>query len=241
MVTVGALDTVNVSASWVTLAETPEWIAERTDELLGRLSARFGVVGWEMLLPTRKIGDPHDVAGRRIPWSGDLASLVQRSPVTAFFDTAAADEGYSFSLHGRTSYGGYVTVAVDAGAHFVGRRIPRHRLSLEIAPQEGDRVDQSVGGVSIEAIAESFDPQLVERIVTTINKLARRTGWQIRPSYLLWLRGDVLSDAVLPVGMSAERVGAGWLYSVPDEWSAERVIAVHEEFRAVNGIEVLPH
>ncbi|KJQ55986.1 hypothetical protein [Microbacterium sp. SA39] len=235
------LETVNILASWTRVAESPEWIATRTDELLRNLSVALGIDDWHMLLPSRNLDDPEDPGGERVPWAGDLPALVRRSAMTDAFDSVGPDEGYSFGLHGRASTGDDVTVSVDAGDHLVGRRIPRHRLSLELAAADGGKVDDGTAGILIKTAAQSFDPQIVERISPALNKLAGRKGWQIRPSSHLWLHDDVLVDPELPRGMSAERVGSGSLYSVPTDWTHEQVNAVHNDFRALNGIDVLPH
>jgi len=237
----GLLDTVNVSAFWDSVAEPVVWIAEHTDALLQGLSANLGVRQWELLLPSRVAEDPDAPPGGWLPWEGDKAELVARCPLSASFDTAELDEGYSVSVHGRTADNDYVRVRVNAGSVTLGRRVPEHSVSVEVAAPEGDKVSETVAEPMVRAVAESFNPRAVSRIDRAANKIARRSGWHIRPSSLLWLRDDVLDAPVLPKGITAERVGSGWLYVAPRSWSAEELVAAHEELRSLNGIDVVPH
>lgn len=235
-------DSVNVIAPWVAVSEPVGWIADRTDELVRRLSAVLGASGWKFIAVTEAPEDLDEPDNVAVPWTGSLEVLVASSEVVLNTPRPDVRGGFSFLVTGETGVGERVSVTVDAGASFVGRRLPRHQVSVQVtAASEGGRVPGGTAEVVVRAVAETFDPAMVDVVSPEVGRLARRGGWLIGPSFRLWLHDGVLSCAVLPEGMSAERVGAGWLYSVPDGWEPGRVVAVHEEFRGLNGLDVLPH
>jgi hypothetical protein len=114
-------------------------------------------------------------------------------------------------------------------------------VQVEVSAFEGKSVPDGTAEALVRAVAEEFTPLGVIETSGGVGRLARRGGWAIGASYRLWLRDDVVSDAALPAGMTSDRIGRGWLYTVADDVTPEQVVAVHEQFRAMNGLDVLPH
>ncbi|MDQ0647505.1 hypothetical protein QFZ53_001701 [Microbacterium natoriense] len=226
--------------SWVSTSEPTEWIAARTDQLLQGLTKSVGASGWELSLPSGASEDP-DAPIRRVPWEGDKRALVAKCPVSASFRSASLDEGYALHLYGQTPDECSVKVRVRAGDSSLGKRTPGHTVHVEFVAPARFAIPDDVAGTLVHSIVVAFDPQTASQVDVGIVELARRGGWKVVPSYRLWLRHDVLVDAALPAGMTSERVGEGWLYTVPDDVAREQVVALHEEFRVLNGLDTLPH
>lgn len=237
----GVLDSVNVVGPWASVSEPVEWIVGRVDALVQCLSEELGASGWELTLPSPMTDDPETWNQASVPWQGDKAALVEQCPSSKTLATDKVHTGYSLHLHARTKSQGQASVHFYAGSAVLGRHVPAHSVHFEVSAARGERVAEGVADALVRAAVDIVNPLKATETKYELGSLARRGGWMIGPAYRLWLRDDVLSSAVLPVGMSAHRVGAGWLYVVPDEWPAERVVEVHEEFREVNGIDVLPH
>ena len=236
-----SVDKKIVLASWVAASEPVEWIAARTEQLLEGLTRSLGVPHWEMSLPSAASDDPASLMHRRVRWEGDKNALVARCPVSARFGSAGPDEGYSLHLYGRTSHMHSVKIRVRAGDSSKGKRQPSHSVHIEVVASEGYTVPHDLAGTMIGVVVAAFEPLVASQVDIGIVELARRGGWMVSPSYRLWLADDVLSGAVVPAEMTSERVGEGWLYTVADDVEPERVVAIHEDFRAMNGLDLLPH
>ena len=226
---------------WAATEESAEWIAERTDVALVHMSERLGIPYWDAVLPVR--GEAVDGEGspaKVVRWdAANAVDLVRRSTVSAVFESAGPQEGFSLSVRGRSDAGLTASVLVTAGHAQVGRRIPRHHASFRFAG--GSQSAAEVGEVAVIAAATAFDPLMAYQSSADLNALDSRGQWKIPPSRWLWLREDVVVVPWLPSGMSEVKVGSGTLYVTSSSLSAETVVELHKEFRERNGIDVLPH
>ncbi|MEZ3161698.1 hypothetical protein AB1K54_14310 [Microbacterium sp. BWT-B31] len=185
--------------------------------------------------------EEEDWSSTRVAWEGDRPGLVRRCPESTTVESDRVHEGYTLNLYAGTPRGEIVVMRVRAGGDLLGRRVPLHSVQVEVMAARGETAPDGVTESLVRAVAEVLAPLKVTETSSGVGVFARRGGWKIGPGRELWLHENVLSDGLLSAGMSKERVGQGWLYSVPDDWSVSQVVTAHDEFRELNRLDVLPH
>lgn len=223
-----------LNSVWVEAGETPEWIAGRTDALLTQLGEASGITHWDT---TR--GDC---------WEGTadvLAAVVRRNPVREALPEGEEgevlpSEGYAMVL---TGVGSAVAVKVwiDAGSIGIGRRVPRHRLHIDLRETSPGGITSEVGDAVCAAVASAWRPATLTLTDSATNRLARRGGWKIGIGYRTWISSEVGTFGRVADGLAATELAGGTLISAPDDWSADRVVAAMTETLAANGLDEVPH
>lgn len=224
-----------LNAFWVETGESPEWIATRTEALLGELNSIFDVNGWQ----TYK-GDL---------WKGPieaLSDIVRRFSVRGR-PTAddpegelLAGEGYSFivSAVGR---GVELDVRVAAGYVAPGGRIPRHTLSIKLRQKTPGAITSEKGDAICAAVARTWDPSSFKLTDSATNSLARRGNWKIGVGYRTWISAEVGTVSHLVDTLTATELAGGTLISAPDDWPASRVVEAMTATLRENGLDEVPH
>ncbi len=224
-----------VRSFWVETGESPEWIATRTDALLGALGRAFGIAAW-----TTDRGDR---------WEGSaqaLAEVVRRSVVrdrpTAGNPggEALAEEGYSFIVSGEGS-GVYVEMHVAAGARVLAERLPMHTLAIKLREKSPGSLTGELADVVCAAVASTWQPATLKLTDSATNRTARRGNWKIGIGYRTWISSEVGAVSRVADGLTATELYGGKLISAPDDWSAEQVVAAMVETLSANGLDEVPH
>ncbi|MDM2398185.1 hypothetical protein PP613_04025 [Mycobacteroides abscessus] len=224
-----------LNAVWVATGESAEWIAARTDALLGELQSILGVSSWQ----TYK-GDH---------WAGsadELAAIVRRfvvrdAPTAEDPDgEALSKEGYSFIVSG-SGVGVDVDVRVAAGSVALGRRVPRHTLSIDLRETQPGSVTSERGDALSEAVARTWNPSSFKLTDSATNSLARRGGWKIGVGYRTWISAKVGTVDHLVDRLTATEIAGGTLISAPDDWPASRVVEAVTATLRENGLDEVPH
>ncbi|WP_234790220.1 hypothetical protein [Mycolicibacterium fortuitum] len=223
-----------LNSVWVAAGETPEWIAGRTDALLTQLGEALGITHWDT---TR--GDC---------WEGTadvLAAIVRRNPVREALPEGEEgevlpSEGYAMVL---TGVGSSVAVKVwiDAGSIGIGRRVPRHRLHIDLRGTSPGGITSEVGDAVCAAVASAWRPATLTLTDSATNRLARRGGWKIGAGYRTWISSEVGTVSRVADGLAATELSRGTLISAPDDWSAEQVVPAMTETLSANGLDEVPH
>lgn len=224
-----------LSAVWVATGESAEWIAARTDALLGELQSILGVSSWQ----TYK-GDL---------WAGsadELAAIVRRfvvreAPTADDPDgEALPKEGYSFIVSG-SGTGVDVDVRVAAGSVALGRRVPRHTLSIDLRETQSGSVTGEHGTAVCAAVARIWAPSSFKLTDSLTNSAARRGGWKIGVGYRTWISAEVGAINHLVDRLTATEIAGGTLISAPDDWPAPRVVEAMTATLRENGLDEVPH
>ncbi|ALM19082.1 hypothetical protein [Mycobacteroides abscessus] len=223
-----------VNSVWVATGETPEWIADRTDALLAQLGEALGITHWDTTRDDRWEG-PADA----------LAAIVRRNPVREALPEGEEgevipSEGYSMVLNG-AGPSVSVKVAVHAGSIAVGRRVPSHRLHIDLREATSAGITSEVGDAVCAAVASAWRPATLTLTDSATNRLARRGGWKIGAGYRTWISSEVGAVSRVADGLTATELAGGTLISAPDDWSAEQVVAAMTETLAANGLDEVPH
>ena len=224
-----------VNAFWVTTAETPEWIAARTDALLTQLGEVLRVRRWD--------------TSRGDRWDGPteaLADIVRRNPVREALPEGEEggeilpNEGYSMVLLG-VGASGAAKVWVDAGSIGIGRRVPSHHLHIDLRETSSGGITSQVGDRVVAAVASAWHPATLTLTDSAANRLARRGNWKIGAGYRTWINSEVGTVSRAADGLTVTELAGGTLISAPDDWPAERVVAALTETLAANGLDEVLH
>ncbi|SLD24814.1 Uncharacterised protein [Mycobacteroides abscessus subsp. bolletii] len=224
-----------LNAVWVATGESAEWVASRTDALLRELQSILGVSSWQ----TYK-GDP---------WTGsadELTAIVRRfvvreAPTADDPDgEALPKEGYSYIVSG-SGAGVDVDVRVSAGGIALGRRVPRHTLSIDIRETQPGSVTSEHGTAICAAVAQIWAPSSFKLTDSQTNSSARRGGWKIGVGYRTWISAEVGTVSHLVDLLTATELAGGTLISAPDDWPAERVVEAMTATLRENGLDEVPH
>ncbi len=224
-----------VRSFWVETGESPEWIAARTDALLGALGRAFGIAIW-----TTDKGDR---------WEGSveaMAEVVRRSVVrdraTASHPDgeALAEEGYSFIVSG-TGSDVFVEMHVAAGANVLAERLPMHTLAIKLREKSPGSLTGELADTVCEVVASTWQPATLKLTDSATNRTARRGNWKIGIGYRTWISAEVGTISHVADGLTASELAGGTLISAPDDWPAERVVASMAETLAENGLDEVPH
>lgn len=223
-----------LNSVWVATSETPEWIVERTDALLGQLGEALGITHWDTSRNQRWEGSP-----------AQLADIVRRHPVHEALPEGEEgevipSEGYAMVLTGAGP-----TVAakvwIDAGAIGIGRRVPSHRLHIDLRETSPGGITSEVGDAVCAAVASAWRPATLTLTDTATNRLARRGNWKIGAGYRTWISAEVGTVSRVADGLTVSELSGGTLISAPDDWSAEQVVAAMTETLSANGLDEVPH
>ncbi|WP_271986446.1 hypothetical protein [Pseudoclavibacter terrae] len=217
-----------VSAVWARLGASPEWIAQRTDVLVQRLSESLRLTGWQV------------VGGGDWEGTEEQKVAVVAAHVNSGSGQAQLGDGYSFSLFASNA-AVHVRLHTQAGSDRVGRRLPSHSSMLHVSPTGPGAVSGEQGEAMVEAMVEAWSPLQVDLSIPDLFKIARRGGWKIPPANRLWLAAEVGAADEAAEGVAVSRLGDGTLFSAPDDWDAQRVVDAMAETRERNGLDVLPH
>jgi hypothetical protein len=224
-----------VRSLWVATGESPEWIAARTDALLGALGPAFGISAW-----TTDKGDR---------WEGSVENLsaIVRRFVVRDKPTAGepdgellATEGYSFIVSGAGS-GVDVELHVAAGAQVLAERLPMHTLSIKLREKAPGSLTGELGDAVCAAVASTWHPSNLKLTDSATNRAARRGNWKIGIGYRTWISAEVGTVSRVSDGLTASELAGGTLISAPDDWPAERVVAAMTETLSANGLDEVPH
>lgn len=225
----------NIRAIRVAAGESTESIAARTDALIHELTSAFDVPEWRL------------TSGQ--VWEGSreaLADIVRSNPVRELVGASeeigdvVPDEGYSFVVSG---VGPRVAprLWIAAGHPVVGRRLPTHHLLVELREMYVGAVTVDDGDAACAAVARTWESAMFTLSDDPVRQLARRGNWKIGIGYRTWISSEVGAVNQVAEGVTATELGGGTLISAPDDWSAERVVAVLTETLAANGLDEVPH
>lgn len=224
-----------VRAIWVASGETPEWIAKRTNALLAQLQQVLGVAWWS--------------ASRGDRWEGSaeaLADIVRRNPARDAFPDGQGDgeplpsEGYAMVLTGSGSAVA-VKVWIDGGSTGIGRRVPSHRLHIDLLETLPGGISSEVADAVATAVASAWRPATLTLTDTAANRLARRGNLKIGAGYRTWISSEVGSITHVAEGLTVSELTGGTLISAPDTWPAEQVVAALTDTLNANGLDEVPH
>lgn len=223
-----------VNSVWAATSETPEWIADRTDALLAQLGEALGITHWDTTRGDRWEG-PADA----------LAAIVRRNPVREALPEGdegelLPSEGYSMVLIG-AGPSVSVNVSVHAGSIAVGRRVPSHRLHIDLRETSPGGITSEVGDAVCAAVASAWQPATLTLTDSATNRLARRGGWKIGAGYRTWISSEAGTVSRVADGLTTTELSGGTLISAPDDWSAEQVVAAMVETLSANGLDEVPH
>ncbi|MGV0740704.1 hypothetical protein ABQF35_30605 [Mycobacterium syngnathidarum] len=223
-----------VNSVWAATGETPEWIADRTDALLARLGEALGITHWDTSRSQRWEGSPAQLAG-----------IVRRNPVHEALPEGEEgeilrSEGYSMVLLG-AGPSVSVNVSVHAGSIAIGRRVPSHRLHIDLRETSPGGITSAVGDAVCAAVASAWRPATLTLTDSATNRLARRGGWKIGAGYRTWISSEVGTVSRVVDGLTATELAGGTLISALDDWPAERVVAAMTETLAANSLDEVPH
>lgn len=215
-------------AVWARTGATPEWIAERTDQLLVRVGEILGVGPWDV------------VGGAQ--WPGTESERVDfvRSRVNAGSGQAQVQDGYVLTASARNA-AVHVTSHTQAGSVSVGRRVPSHISLLDVAPVGAGAVQPEAADELVHALVQAWTPLLVTLGVTEQFRIERRGAWRVPAASRLWLSDAVGFVGSAAPGISVRTLENGTLLSAPDDWEAQRVVDAMAKTREMNGLDVLPH
>lgn len=223
-----------VNSVWAATGETPEWIADRTDALLGQLGEALGIPHWD--------------TSRRQRWEGSpaqMADIVRGNAVHEALPEGEEgeilpSEGYSMVLIG-AGPSVSVNISVHAGSIGVGRRVPNHHLHIDLRETSSGGITSEVGDAVCAAVASAWQPATLTLTDTVANRLARRGGWKIGAGYRTWISSEVGTVGRVADGLTATELAGGTLISAPDDWSAEQVVPAMAETLSANGLDEVPH
>jgi len=223
-----------VNSVWVATAESPEWIADRTDALLAKIGEFSGITQWATARGDRWEG-PADT----------LAGIVRRNPVREALPEGEegellSSEGYSVVLLG-AGPSVSVNVSVHAGSIGIGRRVPSHRLHIDLRGTSRGGLTSEVGDAVCTAVTSTWRPATLTLTDSATNRLARRGNWKIGAGYRTWVSSEVGVVSRVVDGLTATELAGGTLISAPDDWTAEQVVAAMLETLAGNGLDEVPH
>lgn len=222
-------------AVWVATNESPEWIAAHTDELIGRLTLALDITSWQTEKSERWEGQPEDLVDivRR--------SIVRDRPTADDPDGEAAPEnGYLLSLSG-TGPGIGATVRVSAGGFTIGRRVPRHTLSINLREITAGAVTSEVGDTLCGIVAQEWKPSTINFADTPVALVARQSGWKIGVGYRMWINAQVAAVTQVADGLTLTKLADGTLISTPDDWPADQVVEAMTATLRENGLDEIPH
>ncbi|OLT79680.1 hypothetical protein BKG58_19825 [Mycobacteroides abscessus subsp. abscessus] len=223
-----------VNSVWAATGESPEWIADRTDALLAQLGDTLGITHWDTSRSDRWEGSP-----------AQLADIVRRNPVHEALPEGEEgevipSEGYALVLSGVGSVAA-AKVWIDAGSIGIGRRVPSHRLHIDLRETSPGGITSAVGDAVCAAVASAWRPATLTLTDSATNRLARRGGWKIGAGYRTWISSEVGTVSRVADGLTATELAGGTLISAPDDWTAEQVVAAMTETFAANGLDEVPH
>jgi hypothetical protein len=119
------------------------------------------------------------------------------------------------------------------------RRGPSNSVIVHLYAVDASGIPLDVGDAVVRSVVEAWDPLAVGLATTEVAALARRGGWKLPPGHRVWVADAVGTiDQVAPGGRS-ERLAAGSLLSLPDDWSPEQV--VHVVLETFVGLDEIPH
>ncbi|WP_301121593.1 hypothetical protein [Mycolicibacterium fortuitum] len=223
-----------LNSVWAATGESPEWIADRTDALLGQLGDALGITRWDTSRSQRWEGSP-----------AQLADIVRGNPVHEALPEGEEgevipSEGYAMVLSG-VGPAVAAKVWIDAGSIGLGRRVPSHRLHIDLREAASAGITSEVGDAVCAAVASAWRPATLTLTDSATNRLARRGGWKIGAGYRTWISSEVGTVGRVADGLAATELAGGTLISAPDDWSAEQVVAAMTETLAANGLDEVPH
>lgn len=223
-----------VNSVWAATGESPEWIADRTDALLGQLGDALGITHWDTSRSQRWEGSP-----------AQLADIVRRNQVHEALPEGEEGEvipaeGYAMVLAG-AGPAVAAKVWIDAGSIGIGRRVPSHRLHIDLRETLSGGITNEVGDAVCAAIASAWRPATLTLTDSATNRLARRSGWKIGAGYRTWINSEVGTVSRIAEGLTASELAGGTLISAPDDWPGERVVQAMTETLAANGLDEVPH
>lgn len=222
-------------AIWVEAGDTAESIAARTDALLSKIGEVLKIDRWELPDGTT--------------WEGDSPTLTEIVRHNAVRDEPRPDfpqgellieYGYSFVLQG-SGTAIKSTVWVNAGHIAIGRKMPTHRLKVDLDEKVPGVVTSSIGDGVCAAIAETWKPANIMLTETIANRVARRSNWKILVGYRTWINATVGAVTQVAEGLTLTKLAGGALVSAPDDWPAERVVEAMTATLRANGLDEVPH
>ncbi|GKT32034.1 Uncharacterised protein, partial [Aduncisulcus paluster] len=153
---------------------------------------------------------------------------------------ALPKEGYSFIVSG-SGTGVDVDVRVAAGSVALGRRVPRHTLSIDLRETQSGSVTGEHGTAVCAAVARIWAPSSFKLTDSLTNSAARRGGWKIGVGYRTWISAEVGAINHLVDRLTATEIAGGTLISAPDDWPAPRVVEAMTATLRENGLDEVPH
>lgn len=222
----------------------PEEIAQMMDSILATIDHNLGV---------------EDYTPWAVPlghsWHGDLAHKIKvvQSVPRELDEGARADTGYSVAVAGEVQ-GHQVYVRLEAGAPFVGRRVPLVRVSVSIE-RPGVGVDQSLVTVVLGSIAICSDPMMVTSVPLKLIRMGDDKvdqlwhHWWTPLSDRVWLSSRILELDTHHPQVRPMAMGSGFLLQTdytPDQDSVAQAGALphlgglYETLQHYNLLE-LPH
>ncbi|MBZ2197396.1 hypothetical protein [Occultella gossypii] len=212
------------------VAEPPEAIAGCTEAFVRAFEARRGRTDWEV------IDGP--------AWTGSAAELtevVRSRPSTAATGEADPSDGYGYSLYRRLGPRAAMSVGVDVGGRFIGRRLPSQNVRANVINPPGVPVEPGLADALLESLIEAWRPLFANLSTYDINVLRRRGQWKIPAGYRVWLRDGTVSLTEVADGITLHPFAGGTMIRVPDHWAPEEIAARLVETYERNGVDVVPH
>lgn len=225
----------SVRSIWVATGESPEWIAERTHNLLGELGLLLGVTAW--------------TTHNGLHWEGPVSATADIVRSFAVHDRPTAEhpdgellaeEGYSFIVSGKGS-GVDAEVRVAAGALVLAERLPMHTLAIKLRQTTPASLTGEKGSAVCAAVASTWRPSTVKLTDSATNRTARRGNWKIGIGYRTWISAEVGAVTQAEDGLTVTELAGGTMISAPDDWPADRVVAAMTETLTANGLDEVPH
>ncbi|ALI27550.1 hypothetical protein XA26_37290 [Mycolicibacterium fortuitum] len=176
----------------------------------------------------------------------DLAQLAagwhcrSRQCGSSLESKAIPSEGYAMVLSG-VGPAVAAKVWIDAGSTGLGRRVPVHRLHIDLREATPGGITSEVGDTVCAAVASAWRPATLTLTDTATNRLARHGGWKIGAGYRTWISSEVGTVSRVADGLTATELAGGTLISAPDDGPAEQVVAAMTETLAANGLDEVPH
>lgn len=230
MTTTAPVGEVSARVVWARPQEAPEEIARQVDLFMHGMRERTGISLWTL-------------GTERAPWPKDQAvqaELVSQMKSTEGLARQGDWDGYAFWVRGFTSEA-MAVAHVSAGQDHTGGRIPAQRADIEVTAVVGEHIPRAFTDAVVSSAVEGWDPLMVRLGTSEMQRLARRGNWKITPGYRLWPADAVGRIDHVADGVQAERVETGTLLTLPDDWSAQRVVDATQKTLELNGLDELPH
>jgi hypothetical protein len=212
------------------VAEPPEAIAACTEAFVRAFEGRFGPTDWEV------IDGP--------AWTGsaaELTEIVRARPSTGATGEPDPSDGYVYSLYRRVGPRAAMSMIVDVGGRFLGRRLPSQNVLANLINPPGVPVEPAAADAMLESLIEAWQPLFASLSTYPINEVARRGQWKIPAGYRVWLRDGSVPLTEVADGVTLHPFAGGTMIRVPDHWAPEVISARLVETYERNGVDVVPH